>query len=83
MTSNRHVLVWIDHHEARIFHVSADGLDERTIRYAHKHDATLEPHIVGVETVDHPTDGQLVAYSKRYFASNQDKMGQYGGGTNV
>jgi stalled ribosome rescue protein Dom34 len=137
MTSNRHVLVWIDHHEARIFHVSADGLDERTIqapthhvhrhpkgptpehhhpddqhhffqavarqlqgaesilvvgpstaklqfiRYAHRHDATLEPHIVGVETVDHPTDSQLVAYAKLYFASNQSKMGQQRGGPHV
>jgi hypothetical protein len=27
----------------------------------------LEAAIVGVETVDHPTDKQLVAYAKRYF----------------
>jgi hypothetical protein len=27
----------------------------------------LEPRIVGIETVDHPTDGQLVAYAKKYF----------------
>jgi hypothetical protein len=27
----------------------------------------LEPKIVGVETVDHPTDGQLVAHARRYF----------------
>jgi hypothetical protein len=32
MTSNRHVAVWIDHHEAHIFHVDADQLDERTIQ---------------------------------------------------
>jgi hypothetical protein len=23
---------------------------------------------VGIETVDHPTDGQLLAYAKKYFA---------------
>jgi hypothetical protein len=32
------------------------------IRYAAKKDRTLEPRIVGVETVDHPTDRQLGAY---------------------
>ena len=38
------------------------------IRHVHKHDHALEPRIVGVETVDHPTDGQLVAYAKKYFS---------------
>lgn len=51
------------------------------IRYAYKHDATLEPRIVGVETVDHPTDGQLVAYAKRYFARDDRKQGHHVGGT--
>jgi hypothetical protein len=36
-------------------------------RYAHKHDHALEARIVGLETVDHPTDGQLVAFAKHYF----------------
>jgi stalled ribosome rescue protein Dom34 len=129
MTSNRHVAVWIDHDEARIFHVDAETIDEKTIRapthhvhrhpkgstaghdhpddahhffqavsrqlegaervlvvgpstaklqfirYAYKHDRTLEPRIVGIETVDHPTDGQLVAYSKRYFAADDRMQG--------
>ncbi len=37
------------------------------IKYVHKHQAALAAKIVGVETVDHPTDGQLVAYARRYF----------------
>jgi hypothetical protein len=37
------------------------------LRHAHSHARALEEKIVGVETVDHPTDGQLVAYAKRYF----------------
>ncbi|MCE9575845.1 MAG: translational machinery protein [Deltaproteobacteria bacterium] len=37
------------------------------IRYVHAHDRALEARIVGVETVDHPTDGQLVAYARKYF----------------
>jgi stalled ribosome rescue protein Dom34 len=130
MTSNRHVLVWIDHEEARIFHVDAESLDEKTVRspthhvhrhprgpsaerdhpddahhffqavarelegaervlvvgpstaklqfihYAYKHDRSLEPRIVGVETVDHPTDGQLIAYSKRYFIADDRMLGR-------
>lgn len=129
MTSNRHVAVWIDNEEARIFHVDVETVDEKTlhapthhihrhpkgateahkhpddahrfyravaqelvgaervlvvgpstaklhfIHYAYKHDPTLEPRIIGVETVDHPTDGQLVAYSKRYFAADDRMQG--------
>jgi stalled ribosome rescue protein Dom34 len=37
------------------------------IRYVHKSQHTLEPRIAGVESVDHPTDGQLVAYARQYF----------------
>jgi stalled ribosome rescue protein Dom34 len=121
--AHQHVAVWLDHSEARIFHVGAATADEATIaspkahtqlhrksgpgadsgrrgqgdqhfyhdvasalagaeeilivgpstakleliRYFHKHARDLEPRIVGVETVDHPTDGQLVAYIRRYF----------------
>lgn len=72
-----------DHHEeAKRFHhdiaTSLEGSKEilvvgpstaklEFIRYVHKHDHALEPKIVGIETVDHPTDGQLVAYAKSYF----------------
>jgi hypothetical protein len=132
MTSNRHVTVWLDHHEARIFHVDAETFDEKTllapthhihrhpkgpnsehehehpddahrffkavaheleaaervlvvgpstaklqfIHYAFKHDPQLEPRIVGIETVDHPTDKQLVAYSKHYFAADDRMQGR-------
>lgn len=37
------------------------------VKYAHAHDPQLEAKIVGVETVDHPTDGQLAAYARTYF----------------
>ena len=37
------------------------------IRHLHEHDHALEPKILGVETLDHPTDGQLVAYVRHYF----------------
>lgn len=37
------------------------------VKHIHRHDASLSDHIVGVETVDHPTDGQLVAHARAYF----------------
>ena len=37
------------------------------LRYIHKHDHILEPKIIGVETVDHPTDGEIAAYALKYF----------------
>jgi len=135
MTTNRHVAVWMDHQEARIFHVDADRVEELTIqkpahhvhrhpkgptaehhhpddlhhffkavahelqgaerilvvgpstaklqfvRYASKHDATLDSRIVGVETLDHPTDRQLVAYAKSYFAADDRMQGHHVHGT--
>jgi len=37
------------------------------LRFLHQHAAKLEAKVVGIETVDHPTDGQLVAHGKRHF----------------
>ena len=36
-------------------------------RYVHQHDRALEAKVVGIETVDHPSDAQLVAFAKKYF----------------
>jgi hypothetical protein len=118
-----HVAVWLDHNEARVFHVTGETFEETTIasptahtqlhrrsgpgaesghraagdpnfyrdvtaamagavailivgpstakleliRYMHKHAHALEAMIVGVETVDHPSDRQLAAYARQYF----------------
>jgi stalled ribosome rescue protein Dom34 len=116
------VAIWIDHKEARIFHVHRDNVAAETVmaplhhihnkhprgpegakehpddakrffhevvravdkseqilivgpstaklefsRYLHKHDPAVEAKVVGIETTDHPTDGQLAAYAKKYF----------------
>lgn len=37
------------------------------LRHLHKHARDVEAKIVGVETVDHPTDRQLAAYARQYF----------------
>jgi stalled ribosome rescue protein Dom34 len=113
----RHAAVWIDHKEAKIFHIEPEGFEASKIkaphhhltrkaeeqghhaggerffhdvaealkdaeeilvvgpssakldflRHVHKHDHALEPRILGVETLDHPTDGQIAAYVRHYF----------------
>ncbi len=119
MTSHN-VAIWIDHQEAKIFHIAEEGFDEAAvhapakhlhrhpqhtaehahpldlqqffdqtlqaaadaqqilivgpgsaklelIKHVHKHRPAFESKIVGVETVDHPSDGQLAAHARKYF----------------
>jgi stalled ribosome rescue protein Dom34 len=124
--AHRHIAVWLDHNEARIFHVTPGDFEVTTVvspkahvqlhrrsgpggeaghrepedqryyhqvagalagaegilvlgpataklellRHLHKHAVDVEQRIVGVETVDHPSDGQLAAYARRYFAAH-------------
>ena len=37
------------------------------VKHLMKHQHDVAEKIVGVETVDHPTDGQLLAYARKYF----------------
>lgn len=37
------------------------------LRHAQDHDPLIAKKILGVETVDHPSDKQLLAYAKQYF----------------
>ncbi|MBK8251455.1 MAG: translational machinery protein [Polyangiaceae bacterium] len=118
-----HAAVWLDHNEARIFHIDKDGFNETVIvpekphrhlhrksgpgavsgrrgfvdpeyfddvakslneseeilvlgpstakleliRHITKRHSTMVDKVVGVETVDHPTDRQIVAYARKYF----------------
>jgi stalled ribosome rescue protein Dom34 len=118
-----HAVIWIDHHEARVFHFNHTDVDQlvlqpenptmhihhksNTIGSGHEtlgkdflhevamsvakagailiagpgnaktelmkhielHDKQLVKAIAGVETVDHPSDAQLVAYARKYFKS--------------
>jgi stalled ribosome rescue protein Dom34 len=43
------------------------------IRHLHKHAHDVESAVVGIETVDHPSDGQLLAYARKYFRA-ADRM---------
>lgn len=46
------------------------------VKHIHAHDHGLVDKIVGVETVDHPSDGQLVAYARKYFRAKDQMLGQ-------
>jgi stalled ribosome rescue protein Dom34 len=43
------------------------------VKHIHAHDHALVPGLVAVETVDHPSDGQLLAYARKYFKA-ADRM---------
>ncbi len=46
------------------------------IKHIHTHDKALVDKVVGVETVDHPTDGQVVAYARKYFLAKDQMLSQ-------
>ena len=124
MSSHYHAIVWIDHHEARVFHFNASEVDRlvlhpqhptrhihykansigsghaaedqdflqrvaeaiadaaavlitgpanaktELVKHIERHVPALSAKIVGVEGVDHPTDGELVAHARRYFKAD-------------
>jgi len=37
------------------------------VKHVHKAHHDLNDHLIGVETVDHPTDQKLLANARRYF----------------
>lgn len=37
------------------------------IKHAHQHDPKIAENIVGVETVDHPSDKEILAYARKFF----------------
>src|ERR1700730_3917518 len=127
-----HAVIWIDHHEARVFHFSPTDVERlalhpdhptrhihhkaNSIRSGHasedhaflqavaqsiadagavlitgpanaktelvkhisQHDPRLMKIVVGVETVDHPSDGQLVAHARHYFKAEDRMLPQRG-----
>jgi stalled ribosome rescue protein Dom34 len=127
MSSHYHAIVWIDHHEAKIFQFDSGDVDGTTIRSTHPHEhihhkanargsghapidteylqrvaqalqhagvvlvtgpagakkelATFIEHeypnlaarIAAVQTLDHPTDGELVKLAREFFVAD-DRM---------
>jgi stalled ribosome rescue protein Dom34 len=127
-----HAVVWIDNHEARVFHFSANDVERlvlhpdhptrhihhransvgsgrasedhdffravaqsvadagavlitgpadakiRLNKFISQHAPKLMKIIVGVETVDHPSDAQLVAFARPYFKAEDRMLPQKG-----
>lgn len=42
-------------------------------QYLSTHEPALRLKLIGVETMDHPTDGQIVAFARKYFRA-ADRM---------
>jgi len=128
--SHYHAVVWLDHNEARVMHISPDDVEKSVvqpanparhlqrkrgsvsggrqpedqnyyhevvealsgaaeilivgpgqaklelIKHIHAHDHGVVKRVVGVETVDHPGDGQLVAYARKYFVAKDRMLSQ-------
>jgi stalled ribosome rescue protein Dom34 len=48
------------------------------VKHIREHDPALAPKIVGVETVDHPSDAELVAHARKYFKAEDRMLPQRG-----
>jgi hypothetical protein len=46
------------------------------VKHIDQHDPQLTKKIVGVETVDHPSDAQLVAHARHYFKIEDEMLPQ-------
>ena len=127
--SHYHAVVWLDHHEAKVFHITETEADRITVRgrepdrhvntrggksreHAHageaflhevvealsgaqewlitgpgeaknelmrhieRHDPQFRDRVVGVESADHPSDGQVCAHARRVFAKTDRLLPQ-------
>jgi hypothetical protein len=57
---------------AHILVIGPSSAKTQFVSYAHDCNRGLEQRIDGVETVDHPTDRQVVALGKKYFKLQDD-----------
>jgi stalled ribosome rescue protein Dom34 len=125
--SHYHAVVWIDHSEAHVMHVSPDDVEKsliyptqpnrklhalagkpgsgrapeeadyyhrvaealegaqeilivgpaqaklQLVKHLHAHHHAMAGRVLGIETVDHPSDAQVVAYARKYFRA-KDQM---------
>ena len=46
------------------------------VKYLHKHHASMVDRVLGVESADHPTDGQVVAHARAYFLAKDRMLGR-------
>lgn len=53
--------------------VGPAGAKTVLMKHMQRHDPKIAQCVVGIETVDHPSDGQLLAYARHYFVK-ADRM---------
>jgi stalled ribosome rescue protein Dom34 len=44
------------------------------VRHIKDHDAKLAARIAGIESIDHPSDGQLLAHARTYFKDDRQEL---------
>jgi hypothetical protein len=49
--------------------VGPAGAKLALIKHMHRYDYSVSERVVGVETVDHPSDPQLLRYARQYFSA--------------
>ncbi|MDB5595238.1 MAG: hypothetical protein JWM36_2199 [Hyphomicrobiales bacterium] len=52
------------------------GTKTALVKHIGKHDPALLQRVTGVESSDHPSDGQIVAHARKYFAAADLKTPQ-------
>jgi stalled ribosome rescue protein Dom34 len=126
--SHFHAVVWVDHSEAHVMHISPDDVEKSIVhpakphtrlhlksgtvsgarapedqhyyhavaqalagaqevliigpgqaklallKHLQAHDKAVADKVLGIETVDHPTDAQVVAYARRYFLAKDQLL---------
>ena len=128
--SHYHAVVWLDHNEAHVMHISPADVEKsivhpanpprhlqrkrgsvsgsrqpedqnyyhevvgalsgaaeilivgpgqaklELIKHIHSHDPEVSKKVIGVETVDHPSDAQLVSFARKYFVAKDRMLSQ-------
>ena len=44
-------------------------------KHLQRHDPAVAEHVLGIESADHPTDGQLIAHARHYFKAKDRLLG--------
>jgi stalled ribosome rescue protein Dom34 len=62
--------------------VGPGGTKDEFSRFMNKNDHSLDPRVVGVETIEEPTEGEIAAFATLYFArdASQPKKSTKGNG---
>lgn len=60
---------------SEILIVGPSGAKLALMKHLQKHDPAVAGKVVGIESVDHPSDGQLLAYARHYFVKTDQLRG--------